>query len=261
MYVPLCWQRYDLDPGGFKKLMWYGILKEFNCNATSAWSKCGTLENSGEQKPTNFPKMIQHPGGCSGSLQSHDRRASPEILNNITRFQHVGFSWNNLTYLGFVWKMCVNVTKHVRYHWTFVQEIKQVSISNWKVCEHGKTKCHSVDWCSIGMLLGGLHLSFVSDCAATSAGCTQGGDCARSDHLSSVVGAPRHRRLLWKMQSRHRRKSPIPTGRRGSWVWCDLVLRCCAVRELGDVALETCAGPTSVLKSTAIASIAAASVP
>ena len=26
MYGPLCWQGYDKDPG-FKKLMWYGVMK------------------------------------------------------------------------------------------------------------------------------------------------------------------------------------------------------------------------------------------
>ena len=31
IYGPLCWQGYDHDPGDFKQLMWYGILKEFNC--------------------------------------------------------------------------------------------------------------------------------------------------------------------------------------------------------------------------------------
>ena len=35
----LCWLGYDHDPGGFKKLMWCGIMKEFKCKA--AWSKCG----------------------------------------------------------------------------------------------------------------------------------------------------------------------------------------------------------------------------
>ena len=34
MYGPLCWQGYDRDPGGFKNLMWYGNMKEFNCKAT-----------------------------------------------------------------------------------------------------------------------------------------------------------------------------------------------------------------------------------
>ena len=38
MYGPLCWQGYDKDPGSFKKLMWYGMMKEFNCKATSKWS-------------------------------------------------------------------------------------------------------------------------------------------------------------------------------------------------------------------------------
>ena len=37
----LCWQGYENDHGGCKKLMWYGIMKEFNCKATSTWFKCG----------------------------------------------------------------------------------------------------------------------------------------------------------------------------------------------------------------------------
>ena len=41
MYGPLCWQGYDHDPGGVKKLMWHGIMKEFNCKASSTWSRCG----------------------------------------------------------------------------------------------------------------------------------------------------------------------------------------------------------------------------
>ena len=41
LYGPLCWQGYDKDPGGFKKLMWYEIVKEFNCKAFSTWSVCG----------------------------------------------------------------------------------------------------------------------------------------------------------------------------------------------------------------------------
>ena len=46
MYGLLCWQGYDKDPGGFKKLMWYGIMKEFNCKATSSWSKCGRAKET-----------------------------------------------------------------------------------------------------------------------------------------------------------------------------------------------------------------------
>ena len=30
MCGPLCWQGYDKNFGGFLKLMWYGIMKEFN---------------------------------------------------------------------------------------------------------------------------------------------------------------------------------------------------------------------------------------
>ena len=28
MYGPLCWQGHDKDSGDFKKVMWYGIMKE-----------------------------------------------------------------------------------------------------------------------------------------------------------------------------------------------------------------------------------------
>ena len=41
MYGPLCWQGCDREHGGLKKLMWYGIMKEFNCKVTSKWSNCG----------------------------------------------------------------------------------------------------------------------------------------------------------------------------------------------------------------------------
>ena len=41
IYGLLCWQGYDKDPGGFKKLMQYEIMTEFNCKASSTWSVCG----------------------------------------------------------------------------------------------------------------------------------------------------------------------------------------------------------------------------
>ena len=41
MYGPLCWQGYDKDPSGFKKTLWYGIMKEFDCKESSTWSACG----------------------------------------------------------------------------------------------------------------------------------------------------------------------------------------------------------------------------
>ena len=40
MYGPLCRHGCDNDQGGFDKLMWYEIMKEFNCKATSTWSCC-----------------------------------------------------------------------------------------------------------------------------------------------------------------------------------------------------------------------------
>ena len=41
MYGPLCWQGYDKDPGGCKRTLWYGIMKEVDCKVSSAWSVCG----------------------------------------------------------------------------------------------------------------------------------------------------------------------------------------------------------------------------
>ena len=46
MHGLLCWQGYDKDNEGFKKLMCYGIMKEFNCKATSAWSQCGRAQET-----------------------------------------------------------------------------------------------------------------------------------------------------------------------------------------------------------------------
>ena len=40
MYGPLCWQGHDKDPGCFKKIMGYGIMKEFDCQVSSTWSVC-----------------------------------------------------------------------------------------------------------------------------------------------------------------------------------------------------------------------------
>ena len=37
MYGPLCWQYYDNDAGGHKKMSWYEIMKEFNCRVSSTW--------------------------------------------------------------------------------------------------------------------------------------------------------------------------------------------------------------------------------
>ena len=38
---PLCWQGCENDYGGLKNVMWFRIMKEFNCKASSTWSKCG----------------------------------------------------------------------------------------------------------------------------------------------------------------------------------------------------------------------------
>ena len=41
IYGPLCRQEYDKEPGGFKKMMWCEITKEFDCKASSTWSVYG----------------------------------------------------------------------------------------------------------------------------------------------------------------------------------------------------------------------------
>ena len=40
MYGPQRWQGYGTDPGGFKKMMWYNIMKEYHCKAMSTWLSC-----------------------------------------------------------------------------------------------------------------------------------------------------------------------------------------------------------------------------
>ena len=37
MYGLLCWQDYERDPGGFKKLMWYGIMKDIKRGPVTSW--------------------------------------------------------------------------------------------------------------------------------------------------------------------------------------------------------------------------------
>ena len=46
IYGPWCWQGCENDHGGLKKLMWYGIMKEFYCKATSTWSEKKERRNS-----------------------------------------------------------------------------------------------------------------------------------------------------------------------------------------------------------------------
>ena len=41
MYGPSCWHGCENDQGGFTKLMWYAIMKQFNCKATSTWLSSG----------------------------------------------------------------------------------------------------------------------------------------------------------------------------------------------------------------------------
>ena len=60
----------------------------------------------------------------------------------------------------------------------------------------------------------------------TSAGCTRGGGLRSCPIRSATLRS-------WCSPD------PLPAGRRGSLVWCDLLLRCSDLRALGDVVLET----------------------
>ena len=51
MYGPLCWQICDNDQRRFQKLMWYEIMKEFNCKLTSTWSNCDCDQKDGLFRP------------------------------------------------------------------------------------------------------------------------------------------------------------------------------------------------------------------
>ena len=55
----LCWQGYDKDPGGFKKLMLCEIMREFNCKASSTWSVCGRESDDGFTHGHSSPGMKQ----------------------------------------------------------------------------------------------------------------------------------------------------------------------------------------------------------
>ena len=64
MCGPLCWQVYDKDLGGFKKIMWFGIMKEFDCKMSSTWSVCGkvraeafTHSHLGQDKKEEFSQL------------------------------------------------------------------------------------------------------------------------------------------------------------------------------------------------------------
>ena len=68
MYGPSCWQGCDVNQGGFKKLMCYGIMKELNCKVTSSWSSCGRAKemafthrqfgNEGERMTTQLDHIV-----------------------------------------------------------------------------------------------------------------------------------------------------------------------------------------------------------
>ena len=46
MYGPLCWHEFKHDPGHYKLIMWYSIMKEFNCKVSSTWSRAKVKEEA-----------------------------------------------------------------------------------------------------------------------------------------------------------------------------------------------------------------------
>ena len=71
IYGPFCWQVYDNDPGGYKKIMWYSIMKEFNCKVSSTWS------NDDRAKDAVFTHRKQDDGG-QGKLSQLDSIIGPK---------------------------------------------------------------------------------------------------------------------------------------------------------------------------------------
>ena len=97
IYEPLCWQRCDHDPGGYKKIMWDSIMKEFDCKESPTWS------NDDRTKDAAFTHR-KHGDGGQGMVSQldfiigpKDRRDDCFIYNDeiwstrgiITRFTQV----------------------------------------------------------------------------------------------------------------------------------------------------------------------------
>ena len=56
MYGPLCWQGCENDHGHFKKLMWNGIIKDFNFKVISYVVQLQARERNGLDAPTIWGK-------------------------------------------------------------------------------------------------------------------------------------------------------------------------------------------------------------
>ena len=81
IYGPLYWQEYDKDPGGFKKMMWCEITKEFDCKA------------SGRERKDAFTHRHLSPGKKEATSQLDHiigpmRRDDETRIHNEERMQH-----------------------------------------------------------------------------------------------------------------------------------------------------------------------------
>ena len=73
MYGPSCWHGHDKDPGGFNKVTWYGITKEFDCKVSSTWSVCGEVRAEAVYAQTLW-KRQEGRAFAAGFLIGHVRR-------------------------------------------------------------------------------------------------------------------------------------------------------------------------------------------
>ena len=84
--VPSCWRGCDKNQGGFKKLMWYEMMKEFNCKVTSTWSSCDSERGTdnfgkdGKGRTTQLDFII-------GPMRALDKA---HIHNDVKLWRHMG---------------------------------------------------------------------------------------------------------------------------------------------------------------------------
>ena len=88
VYGPLCWQGCDNDQGGFKKLVWYGMMKEFNCKASPSWSSCGR-----EREMTSTHRKIGNKG--EGRTAQLDYIAGPRRKSEEAYIHHDVTTWDS----------------------------------------------------------------------------------------------------------------------------------------------------------------------
>ena len=71
------WQGYGTDPGGFKRMMWYNIMKEYHCKAMSTRLSCD------ERKEMAFTHSEERTGGGRSRITYWGRRQT-QVLHIFT---------------------------------------------------------------------------------------------------------------------------------------------------------------------------------